>query len=310
MKYIKSPLNYTGNKLRILDQIIPYFPEKIDCMVDMFCGGATVGLNTNAKKVIFVDSNERVINLLIYLSKLTFEDFLCQCEKKIKHYKLSFSYKDTYRMYRIQCNNLTDNNGLKDYNYEGFYRLRDDYNALIDKNSDEANLMLYLLMVYSFNNDMRFNSNGDFNLPVGKTDLNRNNVLKIKSYIERVKKIDAQFVCADFQDKVIQTILNNADFIYMDPPYLLGNAVYNSKWNIDKEYQLLQFIDGLRNRKINFALSNVIEKIGEINEPLLKWYSNNTNELNIHNITYHYRSASYNKTKRNAKEQEILITNR
>lgn len=59
MKLVKSPLNSTGNKYRIIDQINKYFPEKIDCMIDLFCGGATVGLNTNAKKVIFVDNNEK-----------------------------------------------------------------------------------------------------------------------------------------------------------------------------------------------------------------------------------------------------------
>ena len=45
MKLIKSPINYTGNKFRILNQIQPYFPKNIGTMVDLFCGGATVGIN-------------------------------------------------------------------------------------------------------------------------------------------------------------------------------------------------------------------------------------------------------------------------
>ena len=45
-------------------------------MVDLFCGGATVGLNVEAKKVYFVDNNERVINLLVFLAKQNFEDFI------------------------------------------------------------------------------------------------------------------------------------------------------------------------------------------------------------------------------------------
>ena len=62
-EYVKSPLNYTGNKYRILSQILPHMPKKIDLMVDLFAGGATVGLNVEAKNVVFVDSNIRVINL-------------------------------------------------------------------------------------------------------------------------------------------------------------------------------------------------------------------------------------------------------
>ena len=40
--------------------------------------------------------------------------------------------------------------------------------------------MLYVLVLYGFNNDMRFNSNNEFNLPVGKTDLNKSNLRKIR----------------------------------------------------------------------------------------------------------------------------------
>ena len=123
MKYIKSPLNYTGNKFRILDQIVPIFPEKISCMIDLFCGGATVGLNVNADKVIFVDNNPRVINLLIYLSKLEFNDALNIFEQIITYYGLSYSYKNGYKKYREFSKNKLDNNGLKDFNSNGFYNL-------------------------------------------------------------------------------------------------------------------------------------------------------------------------------------------
>ena len=67
--FIKSPLNYTGNKYRILSQILPYIPEKADMVVDLFCGGATVGANINGKKVIFIDNNRPVIELLNYLAR-------------------------------------------------------------------------------------------------------------------------------------------------------------------------------------------------------------------------------------------------
>ena len=62
MENIKSPLNYTGNKFRILEQIKKHFPKKANCMIDLFCGGATVGINVECDKVIFVDNNERVLN--------------------------------------------------------------------------------------------------------------------------------------------------------------------------------------------------------------------------------------------------------
>lgn len=309
IKYIKSPLNYTGNKYRILDQITQFFPAEINCMIDLFCGGATVGLNANAKKIIFVDSDEKVIQLLIFLAHQKFDDFIINCENIINEYGLSLSYKYGYKVYRNKCQNQKDNNGLKEFNSAGFYKLRHDYNQIEDKTTDHANLMLYLLMVYAFNNDIRFNSNGEFNLPVGKTDLNKMNVEKVKAYINKVSSIETEFVCMSFEDATFEDIISKADFVYMDPPYLIGDAVYNSMWNNEMEYKLLDFIDRLIEKRINFALSNVMSKVGKSNEPLCYWTHLKEKQIAINHISYHYRSASYNKIKRDAKEDEVLITN-
>ena len=35
-----SPLNYIGGKARILDQLLPVFPEHISTFADLFCGDA------------------------------------------------------------------------------------------------------------------------------------------------------------------------------------------------------------------------------------------------------------------------------
>ena len=97
--FIKSPLNYTGNKYRILDQIFPFFPQKIKTMVDLFCGGATVGINVESEECYFIDNNPMVIGLLEFLSKQSFDAFLENVEKIITHFNLSNSYRNTYSFY-------------------------------------------------------------------------------------------------------------------------------------------------------------------------------------------------------------------
>lgn len=308
LDYIKSPLNYTGNKYRILSQITKEFPSNINIMVDLFCGGATVGLNVDCKEVYFVDSNERVINLLKFLSEQNFEKLMSLFENEITNYHLSFSYKYGYSTYRKQCSNIKDNNGLKDYNSVGFYAMRERYNSLSDKNSIEGNTLLYLLMLYGFNNDIRFNKKGEFNLPVGKTDLNKLNVEKIKNYIKRCNSIKAHFLCGSFEDENIKKLVKSADFIYMDPPYLITSAVYNTDWNNCSEEKLLSFISELNENHIPFALSNVIKKVDRRNEQLFLWCEKNKKNIKITNINYHYRSSSYHKTNRNSNEEEILVT--
>ena len=64
MKYTKSPLNYVGGKYKLLNQIIPLFPDDIDTFVDLFTGGCNVGININARKIICNDSEKVVIDLL------------------------------------------------------------------------------------------------------------------------------------------------------------------------------------------------------------------------------------------------------
>ncbi len=309
MQHIKSPLNYTGNKFRILSQIKPYFPEKVKVMVDLFCGGATVGLNTECSKVIFIDSDKYVIGLLKFLAKSKYETLLAELEEIIINYGLSYSAKYGYAFYKKQVVDSNYNNGLKDYNSKGYYRLRDDYNALSNKQTNIANKMLYILMVYAFNNDMRFSQTGMFNLPAGKTDLNKNNLEKLKLYIERVNKIEAEFICADFTNTRVQDILHKADFIYMDPPYLIMNAVYNEsgKWREQNEYDLLHLINYFLDTKKTFVLSNVLEKQGRRNEPLFYWTTTMQDKIEIIDINYHYRSSSYNKKNRNAEEREVII---
>lgn len=309
LKYIKSPLNYTGNKFRILDQIQPYFPDSIEVMVDLFCGGATVGLNTKCNKIIFIDNESRIIWLLKYLASCNIDKLLSELIELIDNYGLSCSFKNGYKYYRQQINGGNPNNGLKDYNFAGFYKLRDDYNALSNKNTALANKLLYLLIVYGFNNDIRFSRDGKYNLPVGKTDLNNSNVKKLIEYIDRIKNIDAEFVCGDFCSEHIQQIIKKADFVYMDPPYLITDAVYNesNKWKEQNEYELIRLINDLLDNKKKFVLSNVLEKQGRRNEPLFYWTTTRKDDISIIDINYHYRSASYNKKNRNAMEREVII---
>ena len=153
-KFLKSPLNYTGNKYRILGQIMPHLPKTTGVFVDLFCGGATVGINVNAHTVYFIDSNPRVISLLKFLAKINFASFVSELEKKIVLYNLSYSNINGYSHYFNLAKPKNSNDGLKSFNKKGFEKLRDDYNSIINKDSDDANLLLYLLLVYGFNNDL------------------------------------------------------------------------------------------------------------------------------------------------------------
>ena len=88
-KYIASPLNYTGGKLKLLPQILPLFPKKIETFVDLFCGGCNVGVNVNAEKIFCNDSNEKLIEFFNYLKNTDYKAFFRQISKVIEDFHLS-----------------------------------------------------------------------------------------------------------------------------------------------------------------------------------------------------------------------------
>ncbi len=303
---IKSPLNYTGNKSRLLDQIIPFFPKKISRFVDLCCGGASVGLNVEADNILCLDLNKEVIDLLRTLKTYGESKIIEKVEQILKKFELSDSFNNNYGSYRDY---IDGNNGLKRYNKDGYIKLRDYYNGEVKYyNYMERSIYLYTLLAYCFNNDMRFNSNGNFNMPVGKTDFNKSIRKKLSSFKEAVSKKNIDFITADIN--IIKELeLNSEDFLYIDPPYLITTAVYNenNNWNKSLERELLTTLDFIHKSKVKFALSNVIAKNNRKNEILMDWIQEN--KFNVVDINSHYRSASYNKIDRNAKEREVLIMN-
>ena len=62
--YIKSPLNYSGSKNYIVDQIIDELPETFDTFVDAMGGAFNVGINVrNSKKIVYNEYNPFVFEI-------------------------------------------------------------------------------------------------------------------------------------------------------------------------------------------------------------------------------------------------------
>ncbi len=305
-KIIKSPINYTGNKFQILEQILEQMDTEDKVIVDMCSGGATVGINiTNAKKVYMIEKNKKITTLLEYLGTEKVERILENNNKLIEKYKLSNSNKygtEKYKKYR------NGNNGLKSFNECGYKLLREDYNRRKNKFSKSALQELYLLIIYGFNNEIRFNKLGDFNIPCGKTDFNINNYKKIVEYNDRYDGNMYEILNIDCFSKEALTIYEKSDIIYVDPPYLITTAGYNENqgWNEVMETKLLKLIEDLMISGKVIYLSNVMSSDGKENTILKNWCEKNKNHIKIFDIEKHYRSSSYNKIVR-GKYREILI---
>lgn len=274
--YIKSPLNYTGGKFKILGQVIPMFPSKIDTFIDVFGGGCNVAVNVDAKNVIYNDINSNVVQLLEYVSAKGVDRCLSEIEEIISYYNLSKENK------------------------EGYLSLRTDYN-----NSDEKNpMMLYMLICHAFNYQIRFNGKGQYNMPFGKDRSSFNPSLQ-KNFIEFVAKVSEsnyQFTNLDFRQLVVES-MTAQDFLYVDPPYFNSTATYTEGdgWIEQDERDLLDMLDKANEKGIKFALSNNLK----YDNPLLDAWKE---KYNVHYIDLDYSNCNYQK-KDKSKDIEVLITN-
>ena len=284
--YVKSPLNYTGGKHKLLPQILPLFPKEINTFVDLFTGGCNVAVNVNANKIIANDFEEHIID--IYKAFQNGYDNVEEIIKVIEAYIAKYN--------------------LSIENVKGFNKLREDYNNNPFKTNYITSTMLYVLICYSFNHQFRFNSKGEFNMPFGKNRSQWNDTMK-KNLINFHKSIvdkNIIFTNNDFRELKIDKLSCN-DFVYCDPPYLITCATYNEKngWNEQCEKDLLDLLDNLNSKSVKFALSNVLFSKGKTNDLLIEW----SKKYNVHHLDYTYQNCNYHTKDKSSKPDEVLITN-
>ena len=169
--------------------------------------------------------------------------------------------------------------------------------------------LLFTLIVFAFNNQIRFNEKREFNLPVGKRDFNNNMRNKVRHFAEAIKNPHIELSSNDFR-RIPFDGLSEHSLIYADPPYLITCATYNENngWNARLEKQLLTYLDRANDRGIKFALSNVLKNGDKENTILTEWLERNPMYIR-HDLNYNYSNSSYHKKDRSKHSTEVLITN-
>lgn len=279
-KLVKSPLNYTGGKFKLLPQILPLFPNDINTFVDLFAGGCNVSVNVKARNVICNDIESTVIDFMKSVNSIKTEDCLIKLRGVISKYNLSKT------------------------NEEGFKKIREDFNS-----GERDWYMFYAMLTHSFNYQIRFNKKNEYNMPFGRDRSSFNPTLEKNfiNFVDKIHSLDIRFISKDFSTLKIEKLCSE-DLVYCDPPYLITCATYNEQdgWNEDKERSLLKLLDDLHKNKIKFALSNVLEDKGKTNDILTEW----SKKYIIHDLNNTYGNCNYQaKDKSKNSTREVLITN-
>lgn len=280
IRYFKSPINYIGNKYKLLKQIIPMFPKGINTFVDLFGGSGTVLLNVDAKRYLYNDINIYVKEILQGI----IEENIYQIIDTINYYIHAYDLSKT--------------------NEEGFKQFRDYYNS---RNNDWK--VLYTLMCYSFNYQFRFNNEHLYNSSFGRnrSHFSKNQEKNLIEVNKKMKYMNIEFFSMSF-DNFNFNLLGENDFIYLDPPYFNSVGNYNDGkrgfegWTIEHENKLRYVLSLLDEKGIKFALSNNIETNCSLKDYALK------KGFNINYLANTYNNSNYQKKSRND-DIEVLITN-
>jgi DNA adenine methylase len=280
--HIKSPLNYTGGKFKILEPIFQAFPKDIRTFVDVFAGGFNVGINVDAKQIVCNDQITYLIELYQMFRSTDIKDILERIQGLISKYELT------------------------QQNKEGYYALRSDYNRTKDLTE------LFVLACYAFNHQIRFNNSHEFNSPFGRNRSSFNGSIEknLTEFCQALHEKNIDFSNLDFAE-LDYTGLGPEDLVYCDPPYLISTGNYNDgnrgfkDWKEGEERALLELLDRLHEQGTKFALSNVLYHKGLSNDLLIEW----SKRYQVHYIDNTYSNCSYQFKERNAVTVEVLITN-
>lgn len=268
-----SPLNYMGGKSELMDFIKKYSPKEMNRIVDAFGGGFNVGINYGVPEIIYNDCNYKVKQLIQMFKETETIDIYKYLMSMIKKYKLEKGGK------------------------EQFLKIRELYNRPEPPIRDSK--LLYLLILYGFQQQIRFNSNLEYNNPVGQSGFNDKIFEKLVSFSREIKEKNVAFISEDFEN--LENYIDKNTFFYCDPPYLITLGSYNdgkrgfNGWSENDEIRLLNFLKKIDDRGGKFMLSNVLEHKGKTNEILKKWIKENKFKI----IKYEGKS----------KRKEIIVIN-
>lgn len=281
MKYINSPLNYTGNKFKLLDQILPLFDYNKDYFVDLFCGGGSVYTNIldKYKKVLINDIISDLIN--------THKKLATSPHEFIESVKEFAKTKENQQLY---------------------VELRESYNK--EKTPEK----FYALILSCTNNMLRFNKLGNFNQTWGQREFNISTQKKLDVFVEHIQKYKDKiyYSSKNFYDiKIVKPSM-----VYCDPPYTsiqdkngniinksISDAGYNSFFKKEDNIKLYEYLINLDKNNHSFMLSGLLTHDGK-----QSWIMNKLikDGFNYKKLDFDYNNVS---RKGNKESNEIIIMN-
>ncbi len=218
MKVMIPPIKCQGIK----SKLVPFIKQSVDWSfngkwVEPFMGSGVVGFNIIPRNAIFADSNPHLINFYNAISSGEINGLIVRNFLEHHGKKLSNSGKDYY------------------------YEVRERFNKTHEP------LDFLFLNRCCFNGMIRFNRNGEFNVPFGHKPqrFSKAYITKIVNQVDYVyvmsRHSNWSFICQDFKETLKN--LSEEDFVYCDPPYVGRHVDYFDSWDEENEQYLFESLN-------------------------------------------------------------------
>ncbi len=286
MKYEPSSIYLSGNKVKLLKEILPRI-EATGCktLIEPFVGTGVVSLAALESGIVEQSYGNDIMDWVVDLhNSLKDPKFILEVSKVNSKYKPDL---------------------------KGYESLKESYNAGGCKNNAE----LFCLMLRGNSNRVRFSGRGKtlkHNIPWGERNpFNMERMLRHYTLSKNMEVTQGNF--ATFLNGVDGKVDWEDTVVYFDPPYATGGksggAVYNSNWSDIDDDVLLSCLLKYREKGAKVICSNIHFNRGFTFQKLIDWGELHLDKFDVYHLDMDYRNTAHIKYD-GKKTDEVLIVSK
>lgn len=286
MKYEPSSIYLSGNKLKLLKDIIPHIEESgRKTLIEPFVGTGVLSLACLESSIVGRSYGNDIMDWVVNLhNSLKDPKFILEVSK------VNSKYKDSE---------------------DDYMALRDSYNKGKCKNHAE----LFCLMLRGNSNRVRFSGQGrtlKHNIPWGKRNpFNMERMLRHHTLSQNMEVTQGNF--ATFLNGMEDKVDWKDAVVYFDSPYATGGksggAVYNSGWSDIDDDVLLNCLLKYYEKGAKIICSNIYFNRGFTFQKLIDFCEEHSDKFDVHHLDMDYRNTAHVKYD-GKKTDEVLIVSK
>lgn len=202
---MKPMVKYRGGKSREIAEMLPFIPKTYGRYIEPFFGGGALYFYLSPEQAVINDLNSTLMSFYSGVRD-DFASVTSELSALEKKYAINRQVFD-------DAKRLTPEKRVFDPNEELYYSIRDMFNGKVEAEYSAATIY-YFINKTAYSGMIRYNSNGDYNVPYGRYK-NLNTKLVTEAHSHLLQK--AEVLTSDYQE--VFNLCETDDFMFLDPPY-------------------------------------------------------------------------------------------